>query len=295
MTFGEKIRKLRTEAGITQKELADKLNVTYQTVSKWENDTNEPDFSTLKELVKILNCTIEYLFDDQVVLLKEKTEIVENEKTIQSNKVRITTCRDCARPIYSGDTSHQFERKTSSGVKEIVTVCSDCFEKHAELNRKKDELLSRPLKPTKKTYAGPFQKITDKNNPKALIWAIVLGVVGSIITLIVCVINNEVGIGWTIAAPLLVGYSLMATIYCIFTSSFVSDVFMEVASWSIRFPGLIFTWDLEGFMWLIVMKILFFILGITIGIGVFLFALTLSALLSFFSFIPLLIYNKTHY
>lgn len=80
MTFGEKIRKLRTEAGITQKELADKLNVTYQTVSKWENDTNEPDFSTLKELVKILNCTIEYLFDDQVVLLKEKTEIVENEK-----------------------------------------------------------------------------------------------------------------------------------------------------------------------------------------------------------------------
>jgi len=70
---------------------------------------------------------------------------------------------------------------------------------------------------------------------------------------------------------------------------------MEVASWSIRFPGLIFTWDLEGFMWLIAMKILFFVLGILIGVGVFLLALSLSALLSFFSFIPILIYNKTHY
>jgi hypothetical protein len=70
---------------------------------------------------------------------------------------------------------------------------------------------------------------------------------------------------------------------------------MEVASWSVRFPGLIFTWDLDGIVWLIVMKIIFLVLGALIAIGAFLLAIGLSAFLSVFSFVPLLIYNKTHY
>ena len=53
MTLGQKLKKLRTEKGLTQKDLADQLHVTFQTVSKWESDTNEPDFSTLKELSKM--------------------------------------------------------------------------------------------------------------------------------------------------------------------------------------------------------------------------------------------------
>lgn len=48
MTFGQKIKKLRTESNLTQKDLADKMNVTFQTVSKWENDTNEPDITNIK-------------------------------------------------------------------------------------------------------------------------------------------------------------------------------------------------------------------------------------------------------
>ena len=54
MTFGQKIKKLRTESNLTQKDLADKMNVTFQTVSKWENDTNEPDITNIKELAKFL-------------------------------------------------------------------------------------------------------------------------------------------------------------------------------------------------------------------------------------------------
>lgn len=57
MTFGQKIKKLRTESNLTQKDLADKMNVTFQTVSKWENDTNEPDITNIKELAKIFNCS----------------------------------------------------------------------------------------------------------------------------------------------------------------------------------------------------------------------------------------------
>ncbi|MGN1278112.1 MAG: hypothetical protein ACI4UG_01370, partial [Candidatus Onthovivens sp.] len=148
----------------------------------------------------------------------------------------------------------------------------------------------------KRVGTGPFHKITDRNDSKPLIWSIIIGVIALIITLIVCIVNfSSVGIWWTIGAPIFMGYFFLSTIYCIFTDSFVSDVFFAVATRSIRFPGLIFTWDLDGFIWLIAMKILFFVLGIMFGVFAFLLALSLSALLSFFSFVPLLIYNKMHY
>ena len=52
-----------------------------------------------------------------------------------------------------------------------------------------------------------------------------------------------------------------AAIYWIISGSYLGDVFIWCAQLSIRFPGLIFTWDLDGIMWLIGMKILFAILG----------------------------------
>ncbi len=44
--FGENIKKLRASKGITQKELADALNFTFQNISKWENDISMPDIPT---------------------------------------------------------------------------------------------------------------------------------------------------------------------------------------------------------------------------------------------------------
>ena len=54
MSFGNKIKDLRTKVGMTQKELAEKLHVSFQTVSRWEKDENEPDISTLKSISKWL-------------------------------------------------------------------------------------------------------------------------------------------------------------------------------------------------------------------------------------------------
>ena len=49
MTLGQKIKKLRIEKNLTQKDLADRLYVTFQTVSKWENDENEPGVKNEKK------------------------------------------------------------------------------------------------------------------------------------------------------------------------------------------------------------------------------------------------------
>ncbi|NLB49170.1 MAG: helix-turn-helix transcriptional regulator [Erysipelotrichia bacterium] len=59
MTFGQKLKKLRTETKITQKDLADELHVTFQTVSKWESDINEPNFSTLTAIERSNNNSFE--------------------------------------------------------------------------------------------------------------------------------------------------------------------------------------------------------------------------------------------
>ena len=300
MTLGQKIKKARTAAGLTQKDLADQLSVSFQTVSKWEGDTNEPDIMTLKAIAKALGVTVEYLIseeDEEPKPQSEEPPIEPAPITVPvPEKRQIGTCPDCHSPIMEGDIFHNVERKSPSGVKETVMVCDSCFRKHEEEMERRAREIEQSMAPKPKVGTGPFHKITDRNDKKPLIWSIVLGVIALIITLIACIVNySMVGIGWTIGAPLLIGYAVMATIYCIFTASYVSDIFMAVAGWSIRFPGLIFTWDLEGFMWLIAMKLLFFVLGILIGIGTFLLAVGLSAVFSIFTFIPLLIYNKTHY
>lgn len=297
MTLGQKIKKARTDANLTQKDLADSLSVTFQTVSKWENDTTEPDLATLRALAKLLGCTLEYLVSDEEEPLSKP---IEDEKPIipvpVPEKRQIGTCPDCHSPIMEGDIFHNVERKSPSGVKETVMVCDSCFKKHEEEMERRAREIEQSMAPKPKVGTGPFHKITDRNDKKPLIWSIVLGAIALTIALIACIVNySMVGIGWTIGAPLLIGYAVTATIYCIFTASYVSDIFMAVAGWSIRFPGLIFTWDLEGFMWLIAMKLLFFVLGILIGIGTFLLAVGLSAIFSIFTFVPLLIYNKTHY
>lgn len=60
-TLGTRIATLRKEKGLTQEELGNKLNVSSQAVSKWENDISAPDISLLPELATILEVSIDEL------------------------------------------------------------------------------------------------------------------------------------------------------------------------------------------------------------------------------------------
>ena len=51
----------RKAAGLSQKELADMLHVSQQSISQWENNTREPCIDMLKKLAQIFNCTIDEL------------------------------------------------------------------------------------------------------------------------------------------------------------------------------------------------------------------------------------------
>ena len=64
MDFGEKIKELREAKGMTQQNLADRLFVTRQTVSRWEGGSRYPDLVTAKNLADILDTSVDSLMAD---------------------------------------------------------------------------------------------------------------------------------------------------------------------------------------------------------------------------------------
>lgn len=60
-SIGETIASLRKKNGMTQNELAEKMNVTDKAVSKWERDISCPDINTISKLADILNVSVEEL------------------------------------------------------------------------------------------------------------------------------------------------------------------------------------------------------------------------------------------
>lgn len=61
-TMGQIIRRLRKERNLTQEELAEQLGVTFQAVSKWENDSGMPDISQVVPLATVFNVSTDVLF-----------------------------------------------------------------------------------------------------------------------------------------------------------------------------------------------------------------------------------------
>ena len=73
--------KLRKEASISQLELAERLDVSQQTISKYENGNREPDNGTLIKLSEIFNCSTDYLLGRSNVHLpsNEILNILDND------------------------------------------------------------------------------------------------------------------------------------------------------------------------------------------------------------------------
>ena len=65
MTFGEKIQKLRKEAGLSQEELSYQLGVSRQAISKWERDNGYPETEKIVRMSKIFNVTLDYLLNEE--------------------------------------------------------------------------------------------------------------------------------------------------------------------------------------------------------------------------------------
>ena len=67
MSFGKNLQYLRRlSAGMRQESLAERLNVSRQTISKWEMDASTPEMDKALELCKVFNCSLDHLFRDEM-------------------------------------------------------------------------------------------------------------------------------------------------------------------------------------------------------------------------------------
>ena len=90
MTFGEKFKAARKEAGLSQEQLATKLGVSRSAVAKWESGKGLPDVSNLKVIAQLLDVSIDYLLDEG-----EKLSFNETKKPLDlSSYTKSGACRD---------------------------------------------------------------------------------------------------------------------------------------------------------------------------------------------------------
>lgn len=292
MTLGEKIKSLRNEKRITQKDLANRLNVSFQTISKWEKDENEPDISTLRELSKIFECSVDYLLSEDEPEKKEKeTPSVPPQQTIVIHQKEQHVCEYCKKDIPEDDLEMEqlCVRKGGRGHSSTYRPAyyhKECLEKVKKIRADalEKQLEERASKGSKKTFG----------------WGITGGILALAISLVIMLLVPEakavIHPALAVLYSILIGYAIFAMIYCILSGSYIGEVFVACATFSVKFPAIIFSWDLDGFAWLIAMKVLFAILGFFIGLLAVIFAIIFSAILGGFSFPFVLIHNvNTHY
>lgn len=99
--FSEKLKELRVKKGISQEELSELLDVSRQSISRYENGTSQPDFDKLLLLAKYFDVSIDFLLDNV-----SKEEIASPTNLEGKNKITIMS---------------KIERKTSSFYKFVLS------------------------------------------------------------------------------------------------------------------------------------------------------------------------------
>ena len=261
MSVGPKIKEFRTKAGLTQKELADELHVTYQAVSRWENEDAEPSFDVIKELCGIFHCSTDDLFEIQKPdESKEENIRVVERVIVQESKPVLAVCEKCNSPIYDANDLNRINetytvrdgRSWHNETRQKI-LCNDCNEKRL-LEIRKEKAFQEALR---------LDEI-KRRRIKAFIWPSI------IMTLFIVVgissfTKGDTKLGIECIVTAIIAYTFSATM--ILKNTFLTDMWLEITSWGfVRMPGVIFSFSLEGFIFLIVIKIFLFLLGIALAL-----------------------------
>ena len=80
MQLGNQIKKYRSELQISQEQLADRIYVSRQTISNWENEKSYPDVNSLVLLSEVFQTSIDHLIKGDIETMKEKIDEQEIKK-----------------------------------------------------------------------------------------------------------------------------------------------------------------------------------------------------------------------
>ncbi len=85
MKFADKILMLRKSRGMSQEELAEKLNVSRQAISRWEMGTAQPDVQNVLQISKLFGVTADYLINDEYESDEEIPCVKEVKNQLREN------------------------------------------------------------------------------------------------------------------------------------------------------------------------------------------------------------------
>ena len=267
-TIGGKILSLRKAKGYTQADLGARLNISYQAVSKWERDESCPDFDTLSKIAQIFNVPITYFERGGEELATAQTAVASEQ-----TREMLGVCKDCGKVVYEGN----------EGATTPALVCKDCMNARKLAVQRAQEVARQAQEKQRQEQYYKEQARKDaiaRSRNKGLIW-------GGIVSVIWLVI------GFVSGGDAILGGIILAVFGFFFTSQMFWDgaVFDCACAGGkvIGTPGVIFTFDLDGFIFLIAMKILFavlkfFIFVLTAGVCV-----LAGVLISPFTFVPALL------
>lgn len=265
MSLGKKLANYRKLAGLTQQQLGEALDFSPQAISKWENDLAEPDLSTLRALSELYKVPIGEMIDPNIgvseppiqeaseefngEVKEEFVEKSEEETKEEQNSTPIGFCKTCGIIV----TEETVGEKTPS------ILCKKCRDKrNYDAHRAAEEL--------KKKEKARFESNRYLIKRKITISSIVAGLVSMLFITIMIASAVNTGNLKLIPVTLIGSYIVFAFVACLFYDCVVSDIFLDWTCKSFRFPGLIFTFDLDGIIWLIGMKLLFWLLGLLLGL-----------------------------
>ena len=96
MSLAEKLVTLRKQNGLTQLELAEKLSVSRQAISRWEVGSAVPNTDNLRVLTELYGVTLDYLLNEDMVRPCEQVELIEKDRNADRRKYWVIGIIVCA-------------------------------------------------------------------------------------------------------------------------------------------------------------------------------------------------------
>lgn len=265
MTLGKKLALQRKAIGLSQEEVALKVRVTTKTVTDWENNIGEPTIQNLKDLSALFDISLDDLLDTG----------------LGNDDVAIGYCKSCGIAI----------NEKNLGEKEPVVLCRRCVEVN-KAQKRREEMKEKALK-ERQEKAQRARRMAEYNafkerqktirKKKALSFFVAAIPTLLWIALVVYTQRETFDQTWTIVGAVL-AYCIFSFVSLLFYDGPVRDLLIYMCTASIKWPGLVYTFDMDGFLWVIAMKALFMIIGFFFGLLCGILGIALGLLISPFVF-----------
>jgi transcriptional regulator with XRE-family HTH domain len=257
--------------GLTQGQLGERLNMSAQAVSKWENDLAEPDLTTLKALANLYSVSLDELLDTDADV--PQNAYTQGASGLDSEKVAKTIADALDDKMKENPKTVGFCKRCgivvtaeNLGEESPVVLCKNCVEHQKAQEAAQDRARkAAALEQIKKDEARKSANAYAIKKRRTLSF-VVAGIIAAIFFILLISGMTENFDFPAFLIGIFLTYAIFSFVCMLFYDTAVSSVLVYMCSASIKFPGLIFTFDLDGFIWLIAMKLLFAVLGFLFGL-----------------------------